>query len=230
MVAFIISSCNQEPKNDIGEKEINQELKTELAQIMRLDQKYRSYLNQVSDNPAFKDSLISAWNVPEDSLMNSIWDRQLETDSLNQIRVAEIINKYGYPGKTMVGENENRAVWYVIQHAPVDTINKYLPIIKEAANNGELSKALVGMMEDRMLMFQGKEQIYGSQGQSIRLKNGEQLWVIWPVKDPDNVNELRKEVGFNDTIEENAKAMGIEYKAYTLEELKEITDSLPYPK
>ena len=32
-------------------------------------------------------------------------------------RVQEIIAKYGYPGKALVGTPENRAAWIVIQHS-----------------------------------------------------------------------------------------------------------------
>lgn len=210
------------------EPQINAGLKEELARIHESDQKYRRYLGRVNRDLAFRDSLIIAWDTDENNLTREIWNRQLENDSINLIRVTEIINKYGYPGKSLVGEEESTAVWYVIQHAPVEIIKKYLPIIKEAAHNNELPARLVGMMEDRMLMYQGKEQIYGTQGSRITLKSGDYLWIIWPIKDPENVNKRRKEIGFNDTIEENAERMGIDYKPFTLEEIRAMVDKLPY--
>jgi hypothetical protein len=40
---------------------------------------------------------------------------------------------------------------------------------------------------------------------------------------PESVNELRKEAGFTTTVEENSKRLGVEYKHYTLQEVKKIT-------
>ncbi len=47
----------------------------------------------------------------------------------------------------------------------------------------------------------------------------ENVRFIWPIKDPISVNERRKTAGFNQTVEENANSLGIEYKIFTLEEI-----------
>ena len=120
----------------------------------------------------------------------------------------------------MVGEPENTAVWYVLQHSPLEVIEEYMPVIKEASEKGELPKHLVGMMEDRVLMYKDEPQIYGTQGKQITLNSGEAKWIIWPITNPQEVNERRKEVGFKTTVEENAQRMGIQYEVISLEELK----------
>lgn len=83
------------------------------------------------------------------------------------------------------------------------------------------------MMQDRLLMEQNKEQIYGTQGAGRKIGETEEWFqFIWPIKNPEKVNELRKEMGFELCVEENAKRMNIDYKVYTLTEI----DSILNPK
>ena len=94
-------------------------------------------------------------------------------------------------------------------------------MIKKAAQDGQLPFTLAATMEDRYLMNQGKEQIYGTQAQ-ITAANG---IFIWPVQDPENVNKRRKEAGFTTTIEEYAKELlgdTHEYKALALADIQRL--------
>jgi hypothetical protein len=86
---------------------------------------------------------------------------QTESDSSNVKRVVVIIKQYGYPGKTLVGEPTNEAVFYVLQHSTV--IDKYLPLIEKAVKEKQLPFHLYAMMKDRSLMYNKKEQIWGTQ-------------------------------------------------------------------
>lgn len=65
------------------------------------------------------------------------------------------------------------------------------------------------MMEDRLLMYQGKKQVYGTQATSTVGKDGSMA--IWPIEDPEKVNERRKAAGFTNTIEENAQRLNAAY-------------------
>jgi hypothetical protein len=47
----------------------------------------------------------------------------------------------------------------------------------------------------------------------------ENLSFIWPIKDPATVNNRRIAAGFDKTIEESAKNLGIAYKVYTLDQI-----------
>lgn len=80
------------------------------------------------------------------------------------------------------------------------------------------------MIEDRYLVQEGKEQIYGTKGQGKQVANKETgqkefFTYVSPIKNPKIVNELREKGGFTTTVEENAKRMGIEYRVYTLDEI-----------
>ena len=97
-------------------------------------------------------------------------------------------------------------------------------MIKKAGKKNELPKTLVAMMEDRLLVQEGKEQIYGTQGSGFNTKNGWTM-IIHPIKNPEKVNKLRKKVGFTETVEENAKRLGIDYKVLTLEDVKKLKEN-----
>lgn len=202
----------------ISNAQINENLKKELDEILFLDQKLRALFdNNISENK--KDSILSELNIPKEEFKTKNWGLVIEQDSINLKKIEKIISKYGYPGKTLVGEKTNESAWYVIQHS--NSIEKYFPIIKKAGDDNEISKKLVAMMEDRLLMDKGKKQIYGTQIRGEKL-NGEYINFVWPIKNRKKVNERRKTLGINYTIEEYAKLFDIEYKVFTLNDVKKI--------
>jgi len=71
-------------------------------------------------------------------------------------------------------------------------------------------------------MYQGVEQIYGTQIKGQANKKGEWVYFLWPIKNADSINIRRKEAGFKQTIEEYAKEMNVEFKLYKINELKGI--------
>jgi len=97
---------------------IDFDLRAELEKIHEDDQKYRS-----QSNPYTPGS-------PEYAAFTEAY---LRTDSLNMVKMEEILKLHGYPGKSMVGEVEASTPWLVIQHAPLEKQLKYLPMIDAAA-------------------------------------------------------------------------------------------------
>lgn len=128
-------------------------------------------------------------------------------DHENQVRVVSLIEKCGWPQRATVGENGMRAVFLVIQHASKDLREKYFPLIKASAEKGEMSLRAVAMMEDRMLMENGKPQKYGTQ--LISRNNGPLQ--LHPIEDEANVNKRRADMGM-ESIEDYLKHFGLEYK------------------
>lgn len=177
---------------------LNFDLKRQLDSVMELDQKYRNDIGDGSD-----------------------WDKQIEIDSSNTVFMESVFAKHGYPGKSMVGEPTNMAGWMVIQHSK--RIGENLDLIKDAGQKEEIPYNLVAMMEDRYLMYQGIEQNYGTQGRTITSNSGDRLDIIWPIKDPESVNDRRKEAGYSDSVEDYAKRLYGEdyvYKVYTLKDVE----------
>ncbi|MEL6811042.1 MAG: BT_3928 family protein [Bacteroidota bacterium] len=149
------------------------------------------------------------------------WKEQQQIDSTNLVWIEEVFKTKGYPGESLVGSPANRVAWLVVQHS--DKISEYFPIIKKAAEEGELPLAYAATMEDRYLMEKGEPQWYGTQGMTFNLNSGEVVDIIWPIKDLEEVNARRQKAGFTTTVEENAKQLygpDFEFSNYTLEEVE----------
>ncbi|KFE97823.1 hypothetical protein IX39_18890 [Chryseobacterium formosense] len=209
-----------------AQQKVNETLKKELDEIMTVDQGYRMLFDS-EITPEKKEKLLKDLNIDKEEFEKKSWQLVAEHDSLNMQKIENIIAQYGYPGKTLVGEPTNQAAWYVIQHST--KIGKYLPLIKEAGKKKEIPFTWVAMMEDRYLMNENKEQIYGTQGKGemTKDKDGKQIFInfVWPVKDLKNVNKRRKEAGFDSTIEENAQRMfgkDFKFEPYTLQQALEL--------
>ncbi|MCX2429173.1 DUF6624 domain-containing protein [Pedobacter sp. GR22-10] len=213
-----------------AQKQFNLELKKQLDTILQLDQGIREF-GDTETTEIRKDTLAAMFKYPKKTLTENLWKVMNEIDSVNLIKIEAIISKYGYPGKSMVGEPTNTAAFFVIQHSP-NLIPKYYPLIEKAGKAGELPFKYTAMMLDRKLSNEGKEQLYGTQIYGVKILNkitGKKDFFryVVPIKDTKNVNKRRKKAGFDTTVEENTKRFGFSYKAYTLEEIKKITKQTP---
>jgi hypothetical protein len=200
-----------------AQSKFNPHLKKQLDSVMVLDQKYRDTLTLLMD-PKKRDSMAKSLSMSVGKANSYYWTKQDITDSLNVIFVEGVFKKYGYPGKTLVDTPTNETAWYVIQHSR--KIDQYMPLIKAAAEKGELPFRLYAMMLDRRLMNQGKEQIYGTQVSCRKFKNIKNECIVWPIKDPATVNERRKKAGFTQTVEQNAQRLDVVYKVFTIEQVQ----------
>lgn len=105
----------------------------------------------------------------------------------------EIIKEHGWPSKDLVGEEAVAAAWLVAQHAisKPDFQRNCLTILKKELSKGNIEAKRVAQLEDRILVFEGKPQVYGTQfdwdDQGMMSPN--------PIQDPENVDTLRKNIG-----------------------------------
>lgn len=122
----------------------------------------------------------------------------------NAARLEAIVAEHGWPGKSMVGDDGASAAWMILQHAisRPDLQRKGLEWVHEAAARGEIEQALVAMLEDRIRVFEGRQQLYGTQFDWD--ETGQMS--PEPIEDPENVNERRRAVGLN-PIEERTREM-----------------------
>jgi hypothetical protein len=123
------------------------------------------------------------------------------------VQIELLLSKYGWLGKSLVGARGNQTCFLVIQHADSATQVKYLPVLRQSVEKGESSASDLALLEDRVLMRQGKKQIYGSQVVFDKMGNN----VLYPIEDEKNVNIRRAKVGLQ-PLEEYAKYFGIQYK------------------
>ena len=122
-------------------------------------------------------------------------------DHRNQELVISIIEKCGMPTLKEVNQRQMDAIWLGLQHSTEEIRKKYFPYVEKAVKNGDLSKQQYALMKDRMLMDEGKPQIYGSQ-----IENGK----LYKLENPETVNERRKEMGM-EPIEDYLKYFHIQF-------------------
>jgi hypothetical protein len=203
------------PALTYAQRVANPRLKHELDSLYYVDQVYREAMFG-EKKQHLVDSISAARHFSAAEAPQRLIGLMLQTDTTDMRRVRAIIRRYGYPGKTLVGTPSNEAAFYVIQHS--NSIPQYLPLIKQAADKGELPFRLYAMMLDRHLMGLGKPQVYGTQGRGY---NG-QASFIWPIEDPTHVNERRKKAGFELSVEDNAKRLNIPYQVLTMEQVRKM--------
>lgn len=128
-------------------------------------------------------------------------------DSTNLCQLEPLLERYGWMGRSMVGDTANSAIFLVIQHSNLETQLKYLPMLQKSVENGDSRPSNLALMQDRILMRQGKKQIYGSQV----ITNASGGYEFYPIEDEANVNMRRAKIGMS-PLEDYAKFFGIEYQ------------------
>ena len=192
-------------------------LKLRLDSIAVLDQRYRALMQ--ANTPEALQELGEEMGLTKEEYTGDHRALQAVIDSSNMAFVENYFITNGYPGKSVVGEESSLAAWYVLQHNP-DKIATYLPLIKKAAADGEISMRSAAMMEDRYLMNEGKPQVYGTQGMHYDDERGS---FIWPIENPETVNERRMKAGYDQTIEAYSKVLfgpDFEYKVLGIDDVK----------
>ena len=134
------------------------------------------------------------------------------TDSLNQVVVFGILAKDGWPAR--LSDKANQAIWLVIDHSDLASRSKYLDLVKAKAEEGVLDKSDFAVLNDRVLMEEGKPQIFGTQIKMAATFVGEDLTMqlyLWPVEDPAALDSLRSSVGLSpigDYLEKSGDSFG----------------------
>lgn len=183
---------------------------------LRTDERWIKVLNRVSENKkkalAFVPEVISILDTvyKEDQELRrqtagiqekyghdseevrGHWELIGQKDSINLIKVKKILDEHGWLSSDLIGRQGNSALFLVIQHAGIETQEKYLPMLRKAVKQGNAAPRDLALLEDRVALRQGKKQIYGSQ---IGRDDETGKYYVSPLLDPDNVNIRRAEVG-----------------------------------
>jgi hypothetical protein len=156
-------------------------LASRLKAIHYDDQHYRQQL----------DSLRNKFGGDSDEMQQQ-WKLINFYDSINLILVEQILDQHGWLSVNEVGRDGNAALWLTIQHAPLSTQEKYFPVMQQAVEKGKASPRNLAYLQDRILMRQGKKQLYGTQFQR-NSATGEMK--LWDIEEPERLNERRAKVG-----------------------------------
>ena len=138
-----------------------------------------------------RDSLIEKYGVESKEVQGQqeIYERN---HAINERKVKVLLDKYGWPGKDIIGEQGNWTICNVIQHSDNEIRIKYLPMIKQAVKDKKLHPRFLVRTEDRIATERGDLQIYGGQ---MKYYPETKSFNVWPVYDPVNIDKRRAEIG-----------------------------------
>jgi hypothetical protein len=166
--------------------EINEKLRQELLAMQAEDVRVREELAKTGE-------LFNGYNPTMEAVHLK-----------NAARLEVLLAEHGWLGKTLVGEDAAEAVWLIVQHAisRPDLQREFLPLLKINIERGENPAWQAAYLEDRILSFEGKPQIYGTQF------NWNERDVMSPneIFEPEKIDERRAAVNLEVPYSEVVKA------------------------
>jgi Family of unknown function (DUF6624) len=152
---------------------MNEELRAELLERAGRDQAARSSL------------------PPRGSHSHEAWQTIVApVDEANTAWLRGVVAVHGWPGHALAGQDGAHAAWLLVQHAPPDFQEQCLPLLEQAAARGDASPRDLAYLHDRVLLFRGEPQIYGTQ---YLVKDG--VPELWTVRDPEGLDARRAALG-----------------------------------
>ena len=154
-------------------------------------------------------------------------DLVAKVDEENRRAILGILDAEGWPED--LSEKANEAIFLVIQHAAHEDRLKYADLVKSQADKGKIKQKDYALLYDRILMGKGHKQMYGSQ-MVQKMKDGNPVSYVWPVEDPENIDEIRLSVGllpfdlYSEVVKKHTGQIVIWDKNLTIEQLESLPD------
>ena len=166
-----------------NEKKLNKPLIAELDTIINDDQTDRVQAIELEKKYG-----------AESAQAKEAWKKSEEKDVINQNKIVKIIDKYGWPDSSMIGDKVDNSLFLVIQHSNREMRLKYLPMMRKAVKKGNAKGNDLALLEDRTAIDSGKKQIYGSQ-LSMDTERQIPFFDVTSLIDKVNVDKKRDQIG-----------------------------------
>src|SRR5262245_42883825 len=168
-----LSSHAQSAVKQVEEKE--PELRKELVQMVKEDQdirgefdKWRKANGLMVNNKIYNEKLNADPALKAAGM--DITGRMIRGDASRTLRFKEIVAKYGWPGKTLVSVEGRDAAYLLIAHsvkdpktgAPDLDFQRVCVDLMTKLPPGEVTGYQLAALTDRVLMYEGKKQMYGT--------------------------------------------------------------------
>lgn len=130
------------------------------ARQARIDQPLRKeLLARVEKDQAARQQAIEEGNTEQ------AWARTVPVDRDNTAWLKDVVAHKGWPTRSMVGLEASKAAFLIAQHATLDPAfqEQVLMLMQAALERKEADPADYALLKDRVLLHQGKPQIYGTQ-------------------------------------------------------------------
>ena len=117
----------------------------------------------------------------------------------NAAVLEDMLERHGWPGRHLAGEDGAQAAWLVLQHAigHPGLLRRCLPLLQEAASQGDIPAWQPAFLEDRIRVLEGRPQRFGTQFDWDATGALQPL----PLEDPAGVDERRRALGLNSLAE-----------------------------
>lgn len=146
---------------------------------------------------ALRDKLVQSRQLSE-----GYNEEMKELHNRNAKILNDIIDTIGYPTTDKVGKEASEAAWLVIQHSigQPEFMKKCAELLKKAVSENKADLKSLAYLTDRIAVFEGKPQLYGTQFDWD--ENGNLSPNLFD--DLTKVNERRKSIGLS-TLEERTE-------------------------
>lgn len=108
----------------------------------------------------------------------------------NEKRLLELLDMYGWPAAVEVTEYAAAGAALIINHSTYEIRSKYFPMLEDAFKKGEAQPLRYAKMRDRLLVEEGRKQLYGTQIKFVNMVREPE-----PIEDPEYVDKRRSEIG-----------------------------------
>ena len=182
-VSLLAISCSKKQEStEVSEPSITPE-----NMVAVLDTIWRTEQEPIS----IRDSLIDIHGAESDEA--EVYQKiYRENHVVNMEKVRTILDTYGWPESSLIGEQGVRTICNVIQHDNQETRELYIPMMKQAVLDNKLEARWLVRAQDRLATDKGELQIYGGQ---MKYYPETKSFNVWPVYDPENIDERRAEIG-----------------------------------
>jgi len=180
------------------------DLRFELLSLVKDDQDIRGKFNGFRkerglfgiDNKTLNEKLNNDPELKKEFL--ALANRMQELDDSRLLRMKEILTKYGWPGRSLVGTEAAAAAWLIVTHAVRDVTFQRLAL--EAMKKlppCEVENSHLADLTDRVLVGEGKKQLYGTM---LDVKE-DGKFAPKPIEDEANVDKRRAALGLQPLAE-----------------------------
>lgn len=118
-------------------------------------------------------------------------------------RLRQIIAVFGWPGVNLVGEKGAQASWRIALHAISEPgfMRQCRDLLDTASQNGDVPRWQYAIIDDRIRVYEGRPQRYGTQ-----LRSGPNGLEPHPLENESRVNSMRMQAGLPPLSQTLAKA------------------------
>ena len=138
-------------------------------------------------------------------VMAAVWTEILRQDREDQTALLKMLPAEGWFTRSRYGPDASHAAFLIVQHGDVALWRRFVPVLEPLVAKGEVAGSDYALMFDRLAMFEGRPQRYGSQ---LRCEAGELKPA--PIETPAELDARRRSLGLTQpeaTYVEVAKAV-----------------------